>query len=113
MRQGYDVEAWLEEGLVDVLVPAGNAGTVFNQPKYPININNGCPGNVELQDVWMPAPPWSVGGRFNADGSAGTSATNYTEFGSVKLRFDGSKSVRVDYINSKDGASLDSFTIYK
>jgi hypothetical protein len=27
MRQGYDVEAWLEEGLVDVLVPAGNAGT--------------------------------------------------------------------------------------
>ena len=27
MRQGYDVEAWLEEGLVDVLVPAGNAAT--------------------------------------------------------------------------------------
>ena len=26
-RQGYDVEAWLEEGLVDVLVPAGNAAT--------------------------------------------------------------------------------------
>ena len=26
-RQGYDLDAWLEEGLVDVLVPAGNAAT--------------------------------------------------------------------------------------
>jgi hypothetical protein len=26
-RQGYDVEAWLEEDLVDVLTPAGNAAT--------------------------------------------------------------------------------------
>ena len=26
-RQGYDIDAWLAEGLVDVLVPAGNAAT--------------------------------------------------------------------------------------
>ena len=51
--------------------------------RYPINVNNGCPGNVELQDVWMPRPAWSVGGRYNADGSAGTTPDDYTHFGTV------------------------------
>ena len=61
--------------------PAGNDGSLFVNPKYPININNGCPGNVELQDVWMPKPAWSVGGRFNADGSGGTQPNQYQDFG--------------------------------
>jgi hypothetical protein len=41
-----------------------NDGSLFVDPAYPINVNNGCPGNVELQDVWMPRPQWSVGWRY-------------------------------------------------
>jgi len=94
--------------------PANNSGDVFVAPKYPINVNNGCPGNVELQDVWMPRPPWSVGGRYNADGSAGTTPDGYTHFG--VLRFTtapAEKSLRVEYVNSANSSVLDRFTIYR
>jgi len=101
------------------LFPAGNDGSVFVNPKYPINLNNGNPGDVELQDVWMPRPEWSVGLRTNADGSGGTTANNYADFGFVKLTMDTGRpkgrkdSLSMEYISSRDGRTLDSFTIYK
>jgi len=90
--------------------PAGNDGSVFVSPKYPINVNNGCPGNVELQDVWMPRPSWSVGLRTNADGSGGTVANAYQDFGVVRMTAE-AKSLRVEYIDSRNGSAIDAFTI--
>ena len=93
--------------------PEGNDGSLFVAPKYPININNGCPGNAELQDVWMPRPSWSVGLRTNTDGSGGTGAANaYRDFG--VLRMHASKaSLRIEYVDSKNGTTVDEFTIVK
>jgi 3',5'-cyclic AMP phosphodiesterase CpdA len=91
--------------------PAGNDGSKFVNPKYPININNGCPGNVELQDVWMPRPKWSVGGRYNGDGSGGSTPSSYTEFGFVKMAFEGTERATFDYVDSKTGKVLDSFVV--
>lgn len=94
----------------------GNAGSLFVDPVYPINVNNGCPGNVELQDVWMPRPSWSIGLRTNADGSGNTTANGYADFG--VLRFIATpaagsrpKTLQVDYIGSRTETVLDSFTI--
>jgi hypothetical protein len=61
----------------------------------------------------MPAPEWSVGGRFNSDGSGGTTANNYRDFGVVKLTVGGSKSLRVEYISSHNGTAIDAFEIRK
>ena len=66
--------------------PAGNPGDLFIDPGYPINVNNGCPGNVELQDVWMPRPSWSVGGRFNADGSGDSPASFFVQLAGTRAR---------------------------
>lgn len=93
--------------------PQGNPGNYFVNPKFPININNGCPGNVELMDVWMPRPSWSVGLRTNADGSGGTASNNYADFGVVKMDFDGSDSVTISYIDARNGSAIDTFTIAK
>jgi len=101
------------------LFPDGNDGSIFVNPKYPINLNNGNPGNEELQDVWMPRPRWSVGLRTNADGSGGTTPNNYTDFGFVKLIVNtggpkGSKaSLNMQYIDGRNGQTLDAFTIFK
>lgn len=92
--------------------PRGNPGRLFVKPAYPINVNNGCPGNVELQDVWMPRPSWSVGGRFNADGSGGTTPTSWQDFGVLRMEFDGNTSLTVDYV-SDNGTTLDTFTIQR
>ena len=73
--------------------------------------NNGCPGNVELQDVWMPRPKWSVGGRFNSDGSGGTTPNSYTEFGFVRMAFEGTTRATIDYVNSANGKVIDTFVL--
>ena len=75
--------------------------------------NNKGPGNTELQDVWMPRPDWSIGLRANADGSGGTVSNNYADFGVVKMTFNGSRSATVSYVSSKNGSTIDEFTIYK
>ena len=98
--------------------PPGNDGSLFVRPKYPINVNNGCPGNVELQDVWMPRPAWSVGLRTNADGSGGTTPNAYRDFGFLRLtmdtgRSDNMSSLNVQYVDSRNGTVIDSFTILK
>lgn len=99
--------------------PEGNDGSVFVNPKYPINVNNGNPGNVELQDVWMPRPQWSVGLRTNADGSGGTTANNYADFGFLKFKMltgdatGGMDSMNIQYISSRNGLVLDEFWLYK
>lgn len=99
--------------------PEGNDGSVFVNPKYPINIVNGNPGNVELQDVWLPKPSWSVGLRTNSDGSGGTTPSYYADFGFTKFIMQtgdahGRKdSLTVQYIDSRDGSTLDEFTIFK
>jgi hypothetical protein len=92
--------------------PNGNDGTLFVDPKYPINVNNGCPGNVELQDVWMPRPKWSVGLRTNADGSGGTTPNAYRDFG--VLRMHASRSfLRFEYVDARNGSTVDEFSIMK
>ena len=58
----------------------------------------------------MPRPAWSVGGRFNSDGSGGTSDDKYTEFGAIRMKVD-SGSLTLEYVNSLNGTVLDSFTI--
>ena len=99
--------------------PAGNDGSLFVSPRYPINVNNGCPGNVELQDVWMPRPPWSTGLRTNADGSGGTAPNNYADFGYLRMtmetgRPDGAlSSLTMQYVDSRNGTVIDEFTILK
>lgn len=92
--------------------PAGNDGSVFLNPKYPININHGNPGNIELQHGWLPRPEWSVGLRVSADGFWGN-------FGFLKIttvtgeEAGGRASLNMQYIASHDGSTLDTFTIYK
>ena len=99
--------------------PAANDGSLFVSPRYPINVNNGCPGNVELQDVWMPRPPWSTGLRTNADGSGGTAPNNYADFGVLRMtmetgRPDGAlSSLTMQYVDSRNGTVIDEFTILK
>lgn len=99
--------------------PEGNDGSVFVNPKFPINVNNGNPGDVELQDVWLPKPEWSVGLRTNADGSGGTVANNYADFGVCKFimrtgdQNGGMDSLTMQYVTSRDGSIMDEFTLYK
>jgi len=100
--------------------PTGNDGSVFVNPKYPINMNNGCPGDMELVDVWMPRPDWSVGLRTNGTGSPSFN-TNYSDFGVVKLTmttgvdngYGGMASLNLQYIDGQNGTTLDEMTLYK
>jgi hypothetical protein len=86
---------------------------VFVDPKYPINMNSGCPGNAELQDVWMPRPAWTAGGRFNADGSGGSKANNYHGFGVIRLAVQGRDLLRFECVSSFSGSTIDQFEIRK
>ena len=84
-------------------------------------MNNGCPGDMELQDVWMPRPDWSVGLRTNGDGSGGSINNSYTDFGVVKLTMTtgvdnghgGMASLNLQYIDGKNGSTVDEMTLYK
>lgn len=94
--------------------PANHSGDVFVSPKYPINLNNGCPGNVELQDTWMPRPSWSVGGRLNGDGSGGTGKTSWKDFGVLRLSTTpDTRGLLVEYVTSANGSVVDQFKLYR
>jgi len=60
----------------------------------------------------MPRPAWSVGGRFNADGSGGTSPTGYKDFGVLRMAIAGNQSMTVEYV-ANNGTVLDEFTILR
>ena len=62
----------------------------------------------------MPRPSWSVGGRLNADGTGGSTKTDWKDFGVLRMSTNPKeRSMLVEFVSSANRTTVDQFKIYK